>query len=209
MVFHTPTGYIGTSAASGPAFEGRGLGCGMRFSDGAIEHIARDGGFSVIGGGVPRGICGTAYVDYLAVGRASGKIDTFGRFVAPKEDRRELFPGVGVDENDVETLLKAKAAIFAGISALEEYCGIRAEKLILAGGFASGLDLDNAVSIGLLPSGRDFAKIGNASLAGASALAADPGVADELARLSTLPTEIPLALLPGFESRFANALLLP
>lgn len=209
IVFRTGQGYFGTSAASGPAFEGRGLRSGMRAASGAIEHFSADGAFSVLGGVAPRGICGTAYVDYLAVERASGRLNEFGRFVSPAEKYREIAPGVGIGEDDVEALLKAKAAIGAGIAALEEYCGAHASKLILAGSFASGLDTSNAVAVGMLPPGRDFAKIGNASLSGAAALAVDPGLMGELTRLSALPKEIPLALLPGFDSRFANALLLP
>lgn len=209
IVFNTGEGFFGTSAAAGPAFEGAGLCGGMRAESGAIEHFYPDGGFSVLGAGEARGICGSAYVDYMACGHAAGKIDEFGRFVDPVEKYRELAPGIGIGEDDLEQLLKAKAAIYAGITALEEYCGRKAAKLVLAGGFAANLDTDNAVAIGMFPAGREFARIGNASLAGAAAFAIDPGLMPELLRLSRLPQELPLAQLPGFESRFVNALLLP
>jgi len=209
IVFDTGNGCFGTSAAAGPAFEGAGLRCGMRAETGAIEHFYPDGSFSVIGGGEPRGLCGSAYVDYLAYERAAGKLNEFGRFAAPVESFRKIAPGVGVGEDDVEQLLKAKAAISSGIASLEKYCGMTASKLVLAGGFASGLDTDNAVAIGMLPAGRKITRIGNASLTGAAALAADPGLMSEFIRLSKLPQELPLAQLPGFESRFVNALLLP
>ena len=209
IVFNTGEGFFGASAAAGPAFEGAGLRCGMRAEPGAVEHLYPDGGVSVIGGGAARGICGSACVDYLALGRAAGKLNEFGRFVDPVEKYREIAPGVGIGEDDVEQLLKAKAAISAGIAALEEYCGTTAAKLVLAGGFAANLDTDNAVAIGMLPAGREITCIGNASLAGAAALAADPGAMAEFIRLSKLPRELPLAALPGFENRFVNALLLP
>lgn len=208
IVFNTGRGYFGTSAAAGPAFEGAGLRCGMRAEPGAIEHFFRDGGFSVIGDGEPRGICGSAYVDYLACERAAGRINEFGRFVDPVEKYRELSPGVGIGEDDVEQLLKAKAAISSGISVLEEHCGMAASKLVLVGGFACGVNIDNAIAIGMLPAGRRIERIGNASLTGAAALAADPGVLSELTRFSRLPKELPLAQLAGFENRFVNALLL-
>ena len=208
IVFNTGSWYFGTSAAAGPAFEGAGLRCGMRAEAGAIDHFFRDGGFSVIGGGTARGICGSAYVDYLAYERAAGRLNEFGRFVEPVEKYREIAPGVGIGEDDIEQLLKAKAAISAGIAALEEHCGMSASKLVLAGGFACGVDIDNAVAIGMLPAGRRIERIGNASLSGAAALAADPGSMPEFTRISRLPEEIPLAQLPGFESRFVNALLL-
>ena len=208
IVFNTGNGFFGTSAAAGPAFEGAGLRCGMRAETGAIEHFFRDGGYSVIGEGAAHGICGSAYVDYLACERAAGRLNEFGRFVDPVEKYREISPGVGIGEDDIEQLLKAKAAISAGIVALEEHCGMTASKLVLAGGFACGLDIDNAVAIGMLPAGRRVERIGNASLTGAAALAADPSLMSELTRLSRLPKELPLAQLAGFESRFVNALLL-
>ena len=209
IVFNTGNGWFGTSAAAGPAFEGVGLRCGMRAGNGAIEHYRAPGDFSVIGDVDARGICGSAYVDYLAVERAGGRINEFGRFVSPAEEYREIAPGIGLSEEDVEQLLKAKAAISSGISALEEYCGMTASKLFLAGGFAAGLDLDRAVAIGMLPPHREMVKIGNSSLAGAAALAIKPELSPEFLRLSRIPREIPSAELPGFSSRFADALLLP
>lgn len=208
IVFNTGNGCFGTSAAAGPAFEGAGLRCGMRAEPGAIEHFFRGGGYSVIGGGAARGICGSAYVDYLAGQRAAGRLNEFGRFSDPVEKHREIAPGVVIGEDDIEQLLKAKAAINAGITALEAHCGITASKLVLAGGFACGLDIDNAVAIGMLPAGREIVRIGNASLTGAAALAADPSLMSEFTRISRLPKELPLAALPDFESRFVNALLL-
>ena len=208
IVFNTGNGFFGTSAAAGPAFEGAGLGSGMRAETGAIEHFFRDGGYFVIGGGAARGICGSAYVDYLAYERIAGRLNEFGRFVDPVEKYRKISSGVGIGEDDIEQLLKAKAAISAGIAALEAHCGMTASKLVLAGGFACGLDLDNAVAIGMLPVGRRIERIGNASLTGAAALATDPGLMSELTRISRLPEELPLAQLAGFESRFVNALML-
>ena len=209
IVFNTGNGYVGTSAAAGPAFEGAGLHSGMRAAAGAIEHFFRNGDVSVIEGGAPRGICGSAYVDYLALERAAGRINEFGRFVDPVERYREIAPCVVIGEDDVEQLLKAKAAVGAGIAALENHCGMTAKKLVLAGGFARGLDIDNAVAVGMLPAGRTIKCIGNASLSGAAALAANPELMPELVRLSELPKELPLAQLADFERRFVNALLLP
>ena len=209
IVFNTGNGWFGTSAAAGPAFEGVGLRCGMRAGNGAIDHYRGPHNYSVIGDTGARGICGSAYVDYLAVERAGGRINEFGRFVSPLEAYREITSGVGLSEEDVEQLLKAKAAISSGISALEEYCGATAAKLFLAGGFAAGLALDRAIAIGMLPPDRKMVKIGNSSLAGAAALAVRPELFSEFLRLSRIPKEIPSAELPGFSSRFADALLLP
>ena len=209
IVFNTGNGWLGTTAAAGPAFEGAGLRCGCRAVAGAVDHYRGPGDFSVIGGGTPRcGLCGSAYVDYLAVEHRAGRIDRFGRFRNPAEHCRELAPGLPIGEDDLEQLLKAKAAIGSGIASLEKYCGKTADRIFLAGGFASVLDIDNAMAIGMLPAGREFVILGNSSLAGAAALATDPGLMPELLRLSKLPKELPLAGLPDFERTFADALLL-
>ena len=209
IVFNTGDGWFGTTAAAGPAFEGAGLRCGCRAVAGAVDRYRGPGNFSVIGGGAPRcGLCGSAYVDYLAVEHRAGRIDGFGRFQNPAEHCRELAPGLSVGEDDLEQLLKAKAAIYSGIALLERHCGKTAGRIFLAGGFASVLDIDNAAAIGMLPAGREYVVIGNSSLAGAAALAADPDLMLELLKLSKLPKELPLATLPGFERTFADALLL-
>jgi len=209
IVFNTGNGWFGTTAAAGPAFEGAGLRCGCRAVAGAVDHYRCPGDFSVIGGGAPRGgLCGSAYIDYLAVEHRAGRIDGFGRFRNPAEHCREIAPGLSIGEDDLEQLLKAKAAIGSGIASLEKYCGKSADRIFLAGGFASVLDLGNAAAIGMLPAGREYVVIGNSSLAGAAALAADPELMPELLRLSKKPEELPLAGLPGFERTFADALLL-
>ena len=209
IVFNTGSGWFGTTAAAGPAFEGAGLRCGCRAVAGAVDHYRAPGDFSVIGGGTPRcGLCGSAYVDYLAVEHRAGRIDRFGRLRNPAEHCRELAPGLSIGEDDLEQLLKAKAAIGSGIASLEKYCGKTADRIFLAGGFASVLDIDNAMAIGMLPAGREFVTVGNSSLAGAAALATDPELMPGLLRLSKLPQELPLAKLPGFERTFADALLL-
>lgn len=209
IVFNTGNGWFGTSAAAGPAFEGVGLRSGLRAVAGAADHYYGPDKFSVIGGGAPLGFCGSAYVDYLAVERRAGRIDEFGRFVSPREPLREPAPGVFIGEDDVEQLLKAKAAVRTGIDLLERHFKVKAKRLLLAGGFASGLDTDNASAVGMLPPDREIVRIGNSSLFGAAALAADPYLSEELARLSGLPRELPLAELPGFDSAFIDALLLP
>ncbi len=207
VVMRTSDGWFGVSAAAGPAFEGAGLRSGCGAVSGAVDHYYAPGNFSVIGGGIPGGICGSAYVDYLAVERNCGRLNEFGRFIPPGPIRT-IAPGLEVGEDDIELLLKAKAAISSGISVLEKTCGIAAKRIFLSGGFASGLDLDHAVSIGMLPR-REFIKLGNSSLAGAAALATAPELMPELKRLSDLPREMPLAEISGFEQAFINALLLP
>lgn len=76
--------FYSASAAAGPAFEAYGLACGMRASRGAVSSLSIGRGFEValetIGGAAPAGICGSAYLDFLAEARRGGVLGESGRF---------------------------------------------------------------------------------------------------------------------------------
>ncbi|NLF92360.1 MAG: ATP-binding protein, partial [Oligosphaeraceae bacterium] len=207
IVFHAPGGILCTAAAAGPAFEGAGLHFGCRAAPGAVEHYRGADDYSVIGGGEAEGLCGSAYIDFLAVERRRGHLNDFGRY-EPKAEKMHLNHRVFIHEFDIAQLLKAKAAVRAGIKTIEEYCDCTARKIYLAGGFAQCLDLANAIAIGMLPD-RDYSIVGNTSLGGAARLAAAPESMPELERIIDLPREIQLNTLPQFEDNFIDALLLP
>ncbi len=198
---------VGTSSAAGPAFEGAGISCGMRAIPGAISHFRSTNDFDVIGGESPVGLCGSALVDLLAIERSQGRLTKYGRF-QPKADSIRVAEGISLTERDIETLLKAKAAVHAGILALERHCNAQATRLVLAGGFAQYLDIANAVKIGLLPQ-RDCRIVGNVSLAGALHLAAVPEYADKLESMCASISEIPLNLIPEFQDYFIDGLVMP
>ena len=124
-----------------------------------------------------------------------------------------IAPGVVILETDVEALLQAKAAVWAGIHSLLRATGIEPgalERLWLCGGFARGLDLASAQAIGMLPAlpGAEFCICGNAALAGAALLAAHPERMNEFDCLASLPQELPLNSIPGFAEAFIDGLLL-
>ncbi len=208
IIFHAPQGLVCAAAAAGPAFEGAGIHCGMRALDGAIDHYFGNGEFSVIGNIEPKGLCGSAMLDFLAVERQLDHLNAFGR-LQPKRETFDLAPGVFLHEWDISQLLKAKAAVLSGILALEEYCQSKATKIYLAGGFAQYLNLNNAIAIGMLPAGREYCIAGNTSLAGAAHLACQPEFATTLEKCIDGPQEIPLNSLPAFEDHFIDALMLP
>lgn len=207
IVFRTVAGLVCAAAAAGPAFEGAGLHFGSRAVEGAIDHYRGNGEFTVLGGVKPTGFCGSAYIDFLAVERRAGHLNEFGR-CEPKAELMRVTDELFIHEYDIEQLLKAKAAVWAGIRTLEEHCRTEATKINLAGGFAKYLDLANAIAVGMLPE-RDYRIVGNTSLAGAARLAVQPDSFRNLARLIDLPREIPLNTLPGFEDNFIDGLLLP
>lgn len=207
IILQTEQGMFCTAAAAGPAFEGAGIHCGSRAVPGAIDHYFGRNSCSVIGGAAPAGLCGSAMIDFLAVERRLGHLNEFGR-IQPLADCFEAAPGVTIYEWEIEQLLKAKAAVRAGIATLAAYCRTPVKKLFLAGGFARYLDFGNAVACGMLPD-CELEAVGNTSLGGAARLAVQPGLAAELERLIDLPKDIPLNLLDEFEDNYIDGLLLP
>ncbi len=218
-----------TSAAAGPAFEGAELNFGCQAAPGVIEHVSilEPGEFSlsVVGGEKPVGLCGTGMVDFLAWGRRAGLLDEYGRLAWKSASRWNigtmsdgtqgvyLSPDIAISELEIAELLKAKAAIGAGISTLLQYAGAKASELqavYLCGGFARHLDLNSAWAIGMLPQlpPSVYRCCGNTSLAGATILAAHPDRLGEFESWVDRATEVPLNSLNGFELAYTDALLL-
>lgn len=228
--------WLACATAAGPAFEGSGLKHGMRAVTGAISDIllsVTEGKFETqleaIGGISPsqaHGICGSAYIDFLAQGRRVGLLQENGRFdktfVQQYPERFEklengiafkLTPSLTISEVDVALLLQAKAAIAAGAETLLQQAGLQAgalATLFVAGGFGMHINLDHAVEIGLLPHVEKnvIQVVGNSSLAGAYMAALDHSALTEMEELAGKMETIELNLDPEFEDRFISGLSL-
>jgi len=207
MVFRTPQGLVGTSAAAGPAFEGCGISCGSRAVPGAVDYWRGPGKFSVIGGGAPRSLCGSGLLDFLAEARQSDLLNAAGRFTSGAP-LFEVAPGVTVTEEDIAELLKAKAAVAAAVAALEKHTGFAARRLKLAGGFSRYMDPDSARRTGMIPD-LPVLSCGNLSLAGAARLACSPELLPEMTFTPGKLREMHLNDIPGFPELFTAALKLP
>ena len=193
---------------------------------------------AIIGDGAPVGVCGSAVIDFIAEGHRCGLINAAGRLniAMLKRHRRyaqaqparhavhacvivhgELGGEQGrilISEADIAEILQAKAAIFAGIQTLLSSCGLAPEgiaQLVLAGGFARHIDIDNAIRIGMLPRlPRDrFRVSGNSALAGAYLALVDARGAPAMRELLGRAEVVELNLMPDFESNFIGALYLP
>jgi uncharacterized 2Fe-2S/4Fe-4S cluster protein (DUF4445 family) len=219
----------GCATAAGPAFEGAGLTNGVRAADGAISHVEVNPEthtlkFEKIGQAPPIGLCGTAYVDFLAQGRMTGLLGENGRFTeravahtVPWKDygrairvAREIV----ITEVDIANLLQAKAAIAAGILTLLERIHLtpsQIKRVYLAGGFGLHLIKEHAIGCGLLPgfTPEQIEVVGNTSLAGAYLSLLDCGALDEIARAGKRMEVVELNLDPGFEDRYVEQLTLP
>lgn len=230
VVLHHDGKLLGCATAAGPAFEGAGLSCGCRAGRGAINHIHLSGdslmvGIDVIHDAEPVGLCGSAYIDLLAEGVASGLLTTTGRFarmlpggvngcVTVDADHGRCFmvaDGVWVSEADIARLLQAKAAIAAGIQTVLERVGLTAQDvgtLYIAGGFGTGLNVHHALASGLLPGFQvDQVKVvGNTSLAGAYLALINRGVLEALIHAADTIEAIELNQDPAFEGRYIDHL---
>ena len=241
IVLQTGGQLYACATAAGPAFEGCGLRCGMRAREGAVsdlrlqlEPFALE--TQVIGNHPltqANGLCGSAYVDFLATARSSGLLNAKGRFesgawaslptqhrffeagergvrLAETDGEGSLF----ISEVDVSLLLQAKAAIGAGIQILLQTAGLRIADLgrvYLAGGFGMHLNIANAIRIGLLPGFREeqVCVVGNTSLAGALLAVVDRAALSEMEKLRARVTVVDLNLASGFEDCYIDQLMLP
>ena len=186
---------ISCACSAGPAFEGAGVQFGMRATAGAIEEVWIDQRtleptIRVIGNEKPRGICGSGLISLLSEMFITGVIDKGGNFhvesgserVRPGEHGgeyvvvwgRESADGrdIVITKVDVDNLLRAKAAIYAGFSVLAHSVGLRLEdvqEFIIAGAFGQYLNIEKAIQIGLLPDmpWERFKFLGNTSVLGA------------------------------------------
>lgn len=228
---------LATATAAGPAFEGGRLTCGTRAAAGAIAHVRFVGDrfapeIEVIpSAGSIVGICGSAYVDFLAQGRRIALLNHAGRIsdvswrMIPESHRQQedrhrgvrlhaRDPATLVTESDVAHLLQAKAAIAAGILTLLHRAGLSpadVDTLYLAGGFGLHLDVAHAIASGLLPGFRpeQIEVVGNTALGGAWLALIDRTVLPEMIAVGANADVVELNLEPGFEDTFIDQLALP
>ncbi len=197
------------STAAGPAFEAGRIGMGMRAATGAIAHCAaRDGRLEcrVIGGGAPRGICGSGLVDAAAAGLELASILPNGRLA---NGAREwlLMPPVALAQFDIRELQLAKGAIAAGLDLLSSRFAGNPElaAIHLAGAFGNYMNAESARRIGMLRT--DASRIraaGNASLRGVKLLLLSPSRREAaIAAISAKTGHVSLASDPRFQETFA------
>lgn len=209
-----------TSVPGGPAFEGVGIRNGMAAETGAIYRVApAAAGFAcdVLGGGEPRGFCGSGLADAIAVLLRSGIVKPSGRFAAsPGEDGFALDavnPRTAITGRDIDAFQRAKAATTAGMAELLRRAGMAwsdLRRLCVCGAFGRHLDVANAQAVGLLP-GIDPGLIeihADASLAGCERALLSPDGDGLFFRLAALIQPINLSLATDYEDCYIDHLRL-
>ena len=232
------------SAAAGPALEGAAVSSGMAAAAGAIEEVTLLGNFprqdihcKVIGGGSPKGICGSGLIDALKVLRHLKVIDGTGYLLNAKEAGKAGIPiqicrrlvtqegenrilltdkehPIYLTAGDIRQLQLAKSAIRSGIEILLEKEGIEANELshiYLAGAFGSHIKIESAVAIGLLPdiSHEKITYTGNCAGTGAAMALLSEDVIEEMEKDAEEIRHIELADEKAFEEHFLTYMELP
>jgi uncharacterized 2Fe-2S/4Fe-4S cluster protein (DUF4445 family) len=177
IIVASSKGVWAASAASGPAFEGMSMECGMVGQGGAISSLTIDRktlkpSIRVLGNEKPRGICGTGAISSLAEMLDTRILLSTGSFnrslksrwlkvVGPIShyvlaNRRASSTGlpIVISQPDVRMLQQSKAAIRGVIDVLLHESNLLAsdvESLYITGVFGANLQIDNAYRIGMFP----------------------------------------------------------
>jgi uncharacterized 2Fe-2S/4Fe-4S cluster protein (DUF4445 family) len=228
---------VTAACSAGPAFEGSGIKFGMRAMEGAIEEVEIDPktyevNYQVIGDVKPIGICGSGMIDILAEMYLNGVVDQKGKIreeIRSKRIRRgdngleyviawrvenAINKEIVITEVDLDNLIRAKAAIYAGFATLLSHMDMtfaQVDKIFIAGGFGRYIDVERAITIGMLPDlpMDKFLFLGNTSIMGAYfGLLCDRMLheAEEIARRMTY---IELSVSRSFMDEYMSALFLP
>lgn len=214
VVVSDGTRILVASCPAGPAFEGGLVRHGMPGADGAIERARLEGTgwvIETIGGGAAEGICGSGLIDLLAELRRHARMTPMGVF-ADRAPVVVVVPdrGIALSREDASNLAQAKAANACGQAILLRAMDLAPADLdavFLAGGFATHLDVGNAIEIGFLAPVREdrVRKLGNASIRGARALLLSASRRAELDALIRRIVHVELEATPDFFELFVDA----
>ena len=238
IVFGNRDFLMSCACSAGPAFEGGDISCGMRATDGAVEAVSIDKEtmeptLTVVGdaGQKPVGICGSGIIDIISELFRTGIINArglfaregdrvrrdqhgMGRYVLAFENETETGREVSINEVDIDNFIRAKGAIFSGIDTLLQSVDMTPDcidRVYVAGGIGSGINMKNAVNIGMLPD-VDLEKyhyIGNSSLTGAYAMVISDEATEKCHQVAANMTYLELSTYPGYMDSFVAACFLP
>ena len=226
-----------TAASAGPAFEGGGVKFGMRATKGAIEDfsinpVTFEPMIITVGNKKAKGICGSGMITLAAKLLETGVIDSRGKFnqtldtprirktddiweyVIVYKENSQIERDITITEPDLDNLIRAKGAMYSAALTLLEEIGLKIndiEKIILAGGFGSYVELESAITIGLLPE-MDPEKVtylGNGSLLGCKINSLTNALRRDVANVVNMMTNFELAATPSYMDHYMGSLFLP
>jgi uncharacterized 2Fe-2S/4Fe-4S cluster protein (DUF4445 family) len=225
------------ACSAGPAFEGGGIEFGMRAARGAIEDFSIDPDTYepmnlTIGDVRPKGICGSGLITIVAVLFENGVIDSQGKFnrdlsterirerdgvweyVLAGAENTQIDRDITLTEVDIDNLIRAKGAIYSGCQTLLDEVGLSLQdldRIILAGGFGRYIDLEKAMTIGLLPETdpEKITYIGNGSLMGARMSSLSNHIRRDVVEVTRKMTNFELSETGSYMDHYVAALFLP
>jgi len=236
IVFGNKDFAVACACSAGPAFEGGDISCGMRATDGAIEACTIDAktmqpSFNVAGGGAPVGICGSGIIDIVAELYRTGIIDGkgkfnregsrifrdeygIGRYIIEFGKNTDTSRDIVISETDIDNFIRAKGAIFSAVMSLISPLGFSPEDIecvMVAGGIGSGINIKNAIRIGMFPDlpAEKYSYIGNSSLSGAYAMLVSSKAREKLFEVAKSMTYVELSTNPGYMDSFVAACFIP
>lgn len=205
-----------TSTAAGPAFEGGNISCGMPGVEGAVSEVAYENDeFKVktINDGEAKGICGSGIIDAIARMVENEILDETGLLDDDYfDDGVELAEGVVLTQKDIREMQLAKSAVRAGLETLIKKAGLSyadINTVYLAGGFGQYINIDSAVTIGLLPAQlkEKIKVVGNTALAGACLYGLASDTAEAANGLKAKAEEIDLSTDPTFQEGYMTYIM--
>ncbi|MFH2039782.1 MAG: ASKHA domain-containing protein [Chloroflexota bacterium] len=228
---------VSCACSAGPAFEGAGVVDGMRATEGAIEEVwvnttTYEPTVRIIGGGKPKGICGSGLISLLAELFLAGLIDKAGNVNTSLDTPRvregdrggeyilawaeETVSGkdITITRVDIDNLLRAKAAIYAGFTVLAEQVGVLledVEQILIGGSFGKYINIEKAIQIGLLPDvpWDHYKFLGNTSILGAYKALLSSEARQKVEDIANNMTYIELSADNTFYEAFMSAMFLP
>lgn len=238
IVFGNSDFMMSCACSAGPAFEGGDISCGMRATDGAIEACTIDAEtmeptFDIVGkeGQKPVGLCGSGIIDVIAELFRCGIISPKGKFIREGRRVRHDQYGIGsyvlafqeeaaghkdvvINEVDIDNFIRAKGAIFSAVCTMLrslDFDVSMIENVYVAGGIGSGINMRNAVVIGMFPDIEleKFHYIGNSSLTGAYNMVLSKQAEEKVYDLSHNMTYMELSTDPSYMDEFVAACFLP
>ena len=238
IVFGNRDFLMSCACSAGPAFEGGDISCGMRATDGAIEACTIDSRtmeptFQIVGDPDQRavGICGSGIIDIISELYRCGIINAkglfvregkrvardhhgMGRFILATAQESATEREVSINEVDIDNFIRAKGAIFSAIETLLNAVDMPVEaidRVYVAGGIGSGINMKNAVNIGMFPDVEleKYAYIGNSSLTGAYAMVLSDEAIEKTGQVARNMTYMELSTHPGYMDSFVAACFLP
>jgi len=228
---------VSCACSAGPAFEGGGVGDGMRATAGAIEDVWVDAhtleaSYRTVDDAPPRGICGSGLIDLVAELFVTGVIDRSGRirrdvatprvreglggfeYVVAWAGRSRHVATVAVSESEINSLVRAKAAVYAGFSVLCRSVGVQlsdVKRILIGGAFGQYINVEKAIQIGLLPDQpwERFTYLGNTSALGAYTALLCTEMRREVVEIAGRMTYLELSADNSFMDEYVSALFLP